>query len=72
MSGERYTYKKELIKAITIMVRRSSLTTVPESCLRDMSTSSLASFQEWLEPLVKGNPSITPASHRLVGKKKDD
>ena len=70
MAGERHTYKRELIKTITQMVRRSSLTTLPESCLRDMSTSSLAAFQEWLEPLVKSNPPLTPASHRL--KRKDE
>lgn len=69
-SGTRHTYKQELIKGITHMVRRSSLVAVPESCLRDMSTSSLAAFQEWLEPLVKANPPLVPASHRL--KKKEE
>ena len=62
-SGTRHTYKQELIKGITSMVRRSSLTPLPETCLKDMSTSSLAAFQEWLEPLVKDNP---------MGKKKKD
>lgn len=54
--GTRKTYKKELIKDITSLVRRSSLTPIPESCLSDMSTISLAAFQEWLEPIVLANP----------------
>jgi len=70
-SGTRHTYKQELIKAITHMVKRSSLTAVPESCLRDMSTSSLAAFQEWVEPIIKVTAHLTPASHRLP-KKKDE
>jgi hypothetical protein len=69
-SGTRHTYKQQLIKEITHMFRRSSLSPIPESCLRDMSTSSLAAFQEWIEPLIKENPSVTPASHRLPPKRK--
>jgi len=72
MAGStRHTYKQELIKQITQSFRRSSLTVVPESCLRDMSTSSLAAFQEWLEPLLRDNPSLIPTSHRLPKKGKD-
>jgi len=65
----RHTYKQELIKQITHMFRRSSLSPIPESCLRDMSTSSLALFQEWVEPLIKEHPGVTPASHRLPPKR---
>lgn len=69
--GTRHTFKQELIKDITHMVRRSSLESLPESCLRDMSTSSLAAFKEWLDPIIKGNPQVTPVSHHLPpGKKK--
>lgn len=70
-SGTRHTFKQELITRITGMVRRSSLDTVPPSCLKDMSTSSLSAFQEWLEPLLKANPPLIPSTHRLP-KRKDE
>jgi hypothetical protein len=68
--GTRHTFKQELIKDITHMMRRSSLEPLPESCLRDMSTSSLAAFKEWLEPIIKDNPQVTPVSHHLPSGKK--
>lgn len=55
-SGTRHTFKQELIKRITLSFRRSNILPIPESCLRDMSTSSLAAFEEWAEPLIKANP----------------
>lgn len=60
MSGTRQTYKQDLIKDITHMVRSSGLSILPESCLTDMSTKSLAEFQVWLEPLVKAHPKGKP------------
>lgn len=69
-TGKRNSYKQELIRSITLMSKRSSLPAVPDACLRDMSTSSLAAFQEWLEPIIKAHPTVTPDTHRLLPKKR--
>ena len=52
MSGSRQTYKKELISRIKSNFKRTTLKPFPETCLNDMSTSSLAEFEEWIEPLI--------------------
>ena len=66
-SGTRHTFKQELIIRITRMFHKSSLPAIPASCLRDMSTSSLAAFEEWVQPLIQNNPQVTPATHQLTG-----
>lgn len=66
----RHTYKQELIKSITMMFKRSTLTPLPPSCLHDMSTSSLAAFREWLTPLIEEKPVLIGPEYRLPPPKK--
>ncbi len=73
MAGQtRHTFKQELITRITRSFKHTSLPPIPPSCLRDMSTSSLAAFEEWIEPIMAEHPALTPATHQLTGKKRKE
>jgi hypothetical protein len=72
MSGKN-TYKQDLIKKVKSAVRRAGLTAIPEDCLNDMSTRSLARFlEEWITPVISEGIASGRATVRLLPPKKGD
>jgi hypothetical protein len=71
--GGKNTYKQDLIRQVKAKVRRAGLPAIPEDCLSDMSTRSLATFlQEWITPVIEGVIASGRATARLLPPKKGD